>query len=115
MSDLANVFQNYIWVPITSGIIGAVLGWGIPKILKYYQRRREIRVNESVDEISIEGDWNSFFAEEKNLQTEDVHLSQLGREITGNMKLSNRIYDFKGEFKNQILLGTYESKKSSKR
>ena len=114
MSGFMYVFQNYIWVPIISAIIGTVLGWGGPKVIIYFQRKREKRVNESVNEISIEGDWNSFFGEEKNLQMEDVHLNQVGREVTGNMKLSNRIYEFKGEFKNQILLGTYESKNRRK-
>ena len=114
MSGFVYVFQNYIWVPIISAIIGTLLGWGGPIIIKYLKRKRDKRINESVDEISIEGDWNSFFGEEKNLQTEEVHLNQLGREVTGSMKLGNRIYEFKGEFKNQILLGTYESKNRRK-
>lgn len=114
MSGFVYVFQNYIWVPIISAIIGTLLGWGGPIIIKYLKRKRDKRINESVDEISIEGDWNSFFGEEKYLQTEEVHLNQLGREVTGSMKLGNRIYEFKGEFKNQILLGTYESKNRRK-
>ena len=77
MNGFVYVFQNYIWVPIISAIIGTILGWGGPKIVKYIQKRREKRINTSVNEISIEGDWNSFFSEEKNLQTEEVHRSEI--------------------------------------
>ena len=65
MSDFVYAFQNYIWVPIISAIIGTVLGWGGPKIIKFFQKNRERRVNEKVNEISIEGDWNSFLAKKK--------------------------------------------------
>ena len=44
MSGFMYVFQNYIWVPIISAIIGTVLGWGGPKVIIYFQRKREKRV-----------------------------------------------------------------------
>lgn len=120
MNDLIVVFQNYIWVPIVSAIIGTVLGWGGPKVIKYFQVRKEKRINENIQEFSIEGDWNSFFCEEKNLRTEMVHLYQLGRDITGTMEMKmdenedDRVYNFSGHFKNQILVGTYESENNRK-
>lgn len=107
-------FQNYIWVPIITTIIGYLLGLWVPKVIKRIQDKREKRINECVDEINIAGDWNSFFNEEKVLQTEEVHLEQLGREVTGTMRMGNRLYNFKGQFKNQILLGTYESNNRKK-
>lgn len=102
-------FQNYIWVPIVSAIVGTILGWGGPKVINYFKKQREKKINEGVDEITIAGDWNSFFSEEKSLQTEIVHFEQLGRDVVGTMKMNDRTYNFKGQFKNQILLGTYES------
>lgn len=53
-------FSKLYLVPILSAIIGTILGWGDPKIIKYFQKRREKKINENVNEISIEGDWNSF-------------------------------------------------------
>lgn len=114
MEGVIYVFQNYIWLPIITTVLGTVLGLASPKVIKFFQKRREKRINENIEELSIEGDWNSFFSEEKSLQTELVHLEQLGREITGTMTMDNRSYNFKGQFKNQVLLGTYESKNRRK-
>lgn len=106
MEDFLFVFQNYVWVPIISTLIGTLFGYLLPKIIKKAQQI----INRNVDEISIAGDWNSFFNEEKTLQTEKVHIDQIGREISGTMKMNGREYFFTGQFKNRILLGTYESK-----
>lgn len=114
MGNIIYIIQNYIWVPIISAIIGTLLGWLGPKVVKYIQEKKEKGINKEVDEISIAGDWNSFFSEEKNLKTEQVHFSQIGREVTGTMKMADRTYEFSGQFKNQILVGSYESKNNRK-
>ncbi len=110
MENFESFFQNYVWVPIVSTVIGAILGLLVPQMVK----KAKQAINKNVDEISIAGDWNSFFHEEKVLQTEKVHLEQLGREIIGTIKMGDREYHFNGQFKNRILLGTYESKNSRK-
>ncbi len=110
MDNIETIFQNYIWVPIVTTVIGTLLGLAIPNIIKKIKNF----INKNVDEIAIAGEWNSFFNEEKKLQTEKVHLEQIGREITGTMKMNGRTYFFNGQFKNQILLGKYESENSRK-
>lgn len=72
------------------------------------------KLEREVAEFSIAGDWNSVFIEGKCIQTESVHIEQAGRVVTAIMRMGNRTYDFQGEFKNQILVGTYESNSRKK-
>ena len=113
MLGFSEVFQNYIWVPIISAIVGGLLSLGVPKLYKIISNRIKKAVYKSSDEISIAGEWNSFFHEENVLQTESVTLEQEGQLVTGKIKMRNtspaKEYNFTGEFKNQILIGSYES------
>ena len=108
------IFQNYIWVPIVSAIIGGLLSLGAPKLITSIAKLIKNKINKSVDVINIDGDWNSFFHEEDIIQSEKVTLNQSGQIITGTISLNKSTYDFQGEFKNHILTGTYASKNSRK-
>ena len=95
---------------IISFILGLVIAFFTPKVIKYLQNFTK----RSVKSLSIEGQWKSSFIEEKKIYSEDVVISQRGELITATMQMNNRVYNFKGEFKNQILVGTYESKSNKK-
>ena len=95
---------------IISFILGLVIAFFTPKVIKYLQNFTK----RSVKSLSIEGQWKSSFIEEKKIYSEDVVISQRGELITATMQMNNRVYNFKGEFNNQILVGTYESKSNKK-
>ena len=61
MDGFIFVFQNYIWVPIFSAIIVGIISLGTPKIILLIINCVKKRINKSVDEINISGEWNSFF------------------------------------------------------
>ena len=107
------VFQNFIWVPIVSAIIGFALGFLIPKLHSTISKWWNKKISQNIEELNISGEWNSFFREERNLYTETVRLKQNGREVSGTIsmpiKRGTRVYNFLGTFKNQVLVGTYES------
>ena len=106
--------QNFVWVPIVSAVIGFLLGILVPKIAARISKWWHLKISQQIKELSIAGDWNSFFHEEKSLQIEKVHFEQTGQEITGTISMPKKTYSFKGVFKNQILSGTYESKSRKK-
>lgn len=114
MPDSTNIFLDFIFSPVVSAIIGAILGFFVPKGINKIVNYIKKKIDQSVDEINIAGLWNSFFGEEKNLQSETVKLEQTGRNVIGTMEMNNRVYNFQGLFKNQILVGTYESKSTKK-
>ncbi|MBD5470750.1 MAG: YkgJ family cysteine cluster protein [Lachnospiraceae bacterium] len=108
------VFQNYIYVPIISAIIGAILSMLVPKLFIWCGKKIKKIANKSVDTIDISGDWNSFFHEGDIIQSESIILEQEGQTVNGEIVLENRRYLLNGEFKNQILMGTYISKNTRK-
>lgn len=108
------VFQNYFWVPVVSAIIGGLLSLGVPRLFLFFAKLIKNKINKSVDVINIDGAWNSFFHEEDVIQSEKMLLKQSGQFITGAITLNDSSYDFRGEFKNHILTGTYTSKNSRK-
>lgn len=114
MDGIIYIFQNYVWVPIISAIIGGALSLLVPFWWKKWQKSRKIKLDKQIDEFNISGDWNSVFIEEKDIQMEKVHIDQIGRMVTATMGLGNRVYNFAGEFKNQILVGSYESSSKKK-
>ncbi len=114
MESIIYIFQNYVWVPIISAIIGGALSLLVPFWWKKWQKNKKIKLDKQIDEFNISGDWNSVFIEEKDIQMEKVHVDQIGRTVTATMGLGNRVYNFAGEFKNQILVGSYESSSKKK-
>ncbi len=112
--EIIYFFQNYIWVPIISAIIGGILSLGSPAIIKRIVELFKNKINKNIEEINISGIWHSFFHEEEILQTEDLELKQIGRNVIGTISLDGEKYDFIGEFKNHILSGTYKSISTSK-
>ena len=114
MNEFIYVFQNFIWVPIISAIIGGLLTLVVPKVFSYIGKLTKKRISKSVDVIDISGEWNSFFHEEDVIQSEKVDLEQSGQYITGTITLDKTPYKFEGEFKNHILTGTYRSKNAKK-
>ncbi len=111
---LIEVFQNFIWVPILSTIIGLILGFVatiVTKKVKVYTLNRR---NKLANEPNISGEWNALFSEEKELQVENVKIEQQGRVIVGTFKTLKKEYKFNGIFKNHILMGQYESTDSRK-
>lgn len=110
---LGEVIQNYIWVPIVSSVIAFVLGIFVPRFFSWVTRKFQQKISQKADVINISGQWTSFFHEEKSLQSETVQFEQNGQEVTGvismPLKRGSRIYNFTGQIKNQILVGTYES------
>lgn len=80
------------------------------KIKKYRQKKIQSQVNE----LNISGEWTSIFLEETTLLNENVIIEQIGRDVTATLKFENRTYELVGEFKNQILVATYESKNRRK-
>ena len=109
MNGLVFILTNYVWVPIVSAVIGGALSLIVPYLWLKWKKRRESKRDMETDEFIISGEWNSVFVEGKSIQTEVVHIEQSGRVVTSVMKMGNRAYNFQGEFKNQILVGTYES------
>lgn len=55
-----------------------------------------------------------FFHERESVQSEIVGLEQEGQIISGEMLLKKRKYILQGDFKNQILIGTYISNNTKK-
>ena len=113
-SGFEYVFQNYIYVPILSAIIGGILSLFVPNIFFWIGKRIKNKVNKSVGTIDISGKWNSFFHEGNVIQSEIVDLRQEGQIVTGEIRLENRKYSLDAEFKNQILIGTYISDNTKK-
>lgn len=114
MDGFLFVFQNYVWVPVISAIVGGIISLIVPKVLNAMNKAREKKINSSVSEINIAGEWSSFFHEEDVIQTEKVVLFQQGHVITGKIHMKNSEYIFQGEFKNHILIGSYESNNTRK-
>lgn len=114
MNSIKEIFQNYIYVPIVSAIIGGIISLVVPKILLYFLKKIKKRVNKIVDVIDISGEWNSYFHEENLVQSEEVRLEQEGQIVRGEIKLNKRFYILEGEFKNQILTGKYVSNNRKK-
>lgn len=108
------VFQNYIWVPIISAIIGGALSLAVPPIIMKIIKLIKKKINKAVEEINISGKWHSFFHEEDIIQSEELDLEQSGHYVTGTITLGNTQYKFEGEFKNHILSGIYKSKNPRK-
>lgn len=108
-TELLYFVQNFIWVPIVSAVVGFLCGIPVPKIAAKLSKRRKSKIARQSNELRIAGEWNSFFHEERVLQVERVHFEQTGQEVVGTISMSRRTYSFTGIFKNQILLGTYES------
>lgn len=109
MTGFEYVFQNYIYVPVLSAIIGAILSMIIPKMFAWINKIIKKHVSKSIDNIDISGKWNSFFHEGDIIQSEILVLEQNGQLVTGEITLEDRKYLLDGEFKNQILIGTYVS------
>lgn len=108
------VFQNYFYVPVISAIVGAVFSIFVPKFGAWIWKKIKRLINKSVDVIDISGKWNSFFHEGDIIQSEAIELSQEGQMVNGEINFENREYILNGEFKNQILIGTYISKNKKK-
>lgn len=110
---MKNFFLNFIWNPVVGAIIGFVFGLIVPKVQSWISQWWSKKISQNINEFNISGTWNSFFREEKSLCTESVKFTQLGREVKGTIsmpqKVGTRVYNFIGTFKNQILVGTYES------
>lgn len=113
-SGLEYVFQNYIYVPIISAIVGGIVSLFIPKLFGWISKKIRKRANKSVDAIDISGKWNSFFHEGEVIQSETVEIEQEGQKVNGKISFGSRIYLMEGEFKNQILIGTYISNNRKK-
>lgn len=114
MKDFTEFIKEYFWLPIFTTIIGMFLQHYGEKVVKKIKDRNKKKISEKMDTFLIAGEWNSFFREEKVLQTETVILEQIGSNITGVIKMKDREYLFTGEFKNQILVGTYISNNHKK-
>lgn len=108
------VFQNYVYVPVISAIIGAIFSVFVPKLFFYVQAKIKVKVNRSIDTIDISGKWTSLFHEGNDIQSEIVELNQNGQFVDGEIYLDNRKYILNGEFKNQILIANYLSKNKIK-
>lgn len=106
--------ENYILIPIVSGIVGFIIGWLFPKVVKKISTWWKKRIDKNVQELNISGSWTSIFLEETSLLNESVEIEQVGRMITAKLKFDKREYILEGEFKNQILLATYESNSRKK-
>lgn len=113
-SGFEYVFQNYVYVPIISAIIGGFISIIVPKVFTWIGTQVKHKVNKSVDTIDISGEWNSFFHEGEIIQSEKVILKQEGQQVEGEIILENRKYLLSAEFKNQILIGTYISNNKKK-
>ena len=72
------VFQNFIWIPIISAVIGRTLSISIPYLWKIWKNKRKLNIDSKIDEFSISGDWNSVFIEGKDIQTEQIKIEQTG-------------------------------------
>lgn len=114
MSGFEYVFQNYIYVPIISAIIGAIFSIFTPKIAEKIIKEVKKKINKSTDTIDISGEWNSLFHEGDDIQTESIDLRQNGQLVEGEIILNSRQYILAGEFKNQVLIGKYTSKNRRK-
>lgn len=108
------VFQNFIYVPIISAIIGAVFSVIMPQICSKIWGKIKKKIDKKVDNIDISGKWNSFFHEGDSIQSESIQLNQEGQIIDGEIILGKRQYKLQGDFKNQILIGTYISNNRKK-
>lgn len=108
------LLENYFFMPVASWIVGAVMGLLLPIIVKKYRAWRKHRIEKSIQGLNIEGTWTSVFLEETSLYNEEVTIEQTGQSVTATIKLNKRTYFLTGEFKNQILVGTYVSKNKRK-
>lgn len=106
--------ENYIIIPIISGIFGIVIGWLFPIVVNQIKAWNKRRIDKSIQELNISGEWTSIFVEETVVLNESVSIDQVGREVKATLKFGNRTYTLNGEFKNQILVATYESKSKRK-
>jgi Fe-S-cluster containining protein len=86
------------------------LGYFVPVFFRYIKKRREDNIEKNTTELSIAGDWSSVFAEGSSLKNEIIKIDQKGRQISATIKMLDKSYSFFGEFKNQILTGSYHSK-----
>lgn len=108
------VFQDFIYVPIISAIIGAIFTVFVPKLWTKIWEKIKKRINKKADIIDISGEWNSSFHEGDIIQSETIELKQEGQTITGEINLYRRKYILQGDFKNQILIATYISNNRKK-
>ena len=88
------VFQNFIYVPIVSAIIGAVFSIIVPQIGAKIWAKIKKKIDKKVDIIDISGKWNSFFHEGDIIQSETIELNQDGQIINGEIVLDERKYKF---------------------
>ena len=107
-------FENYLIFPTISAVFGVILGAIAPVIWKKCVKSYRKAMDKKTNEINISGEWTSIFLEETSIYNENVTIEQIGREITATMKLNNRTYTLSGQIKNQIMIGTYESKNKRK-
>lgn len=108
------MLKEFFWIPMLGAVLGFIATWWVKGCIDKYKKHRERKINSRVDELNIEGSWNSFFNEDKVIQSEKVTLKQSGRNISGTMEMNSRVYNFNGLFKNRILVGQYESDNSQK-
>lgn len=108
------VFQNFIYVPIVSAIVGSVFTIIVPKLGVIIWGKLKKRIDKKADIIDISGKWNSFFHEGDIIRSEIIELKQEGQNIAGEISLGGRKYLLQGDFKNQILIGTYISNNRKK-
>lgn len=108
------VLENYFTIPIVSGVFGVIIGWLFPMVLRKIKRWNKSRVDKSIQELNISGEWTSIFAEDTTILNETVSIEQFGREVNALLKFKDRTYSLSGEFKNRILVATYESENNRK-
>lgn len=109
MNGFLYVFENYIYVPIISAIVGGIISIFVPKITKMVVGAIKKQVNKRADIMDISGIWSSFFHEGDKIRSESIRLNQEGQVIKGEIDFGSRKYLLNGEFKNQILIATYIS------
>ncbi len=108
------ILENYFILPIIGAIFGVILGAIAPVIWKKLSKIRQKSLDKKTPEINISGDWTSIFLEETSIYNESIKIVQVGRDISATIQLGNRSYVLSGKMKNQIMIGTYESKNKRK-
>lgn len=107
---------NMLLSSLISGVFGVIIGWLFPIFLKKIRASREKRISAQVKELNLSGEWMSIFLEETDILNETVQIEQVGRNVTAILKLGKRhTYELSGEFRNHILVATYEEKESKRR